>query len=177
MNVQNIINEIDWASYRSLIINMTREAVQRYTGINKDKVYQISIWTDINAQLSAIEFETLEHAMQTILGKQELLTKDEIAQFMPTSIGVLVNTTLEYQYSEFSLIKTPQLEPLQQLDFLDDKIEEQVYVRFEEELLNAVQILIEDGTFRDMPHEEYVWMSINSIRDWFDHAQYVKIDA
>lgn len=176
MHTEKIINDVDWESYRASIIQLAIEAIEKYLETSTEKIYQIWIWTDIYAQIAQINFETLDHAMQSLLGGEQPLTPEELTQFRPSSVGVIINGTTDMLFYGFLSITTPQLAPIQDLDCTDDNVEAQVYARFESELLAAIKSLIDDGVFRRLPHEEYVWISANSIQDWFDHTKYVKLE-
>ena len=168
MDLTEIIEATDWDAYREAVQSAARAALGRYCHKPRaanDKVYQVEIWTDIRARLTAVNFETLHHAFQAMLGGQLPLSDEEIESYLPTCTGVVHNTNpANFLYSQYIMVANPELMDLARQDLLDDDIGAAVCSRVDRELVDAISELIDAGEFSRLPHEPGVWFAMYTVQ-------------
>jgi hypothetical protein len=177
MDVNQVIASTDWVAYREAVQDAVRAAIVRYgSGGNtkRENVYQVEVWTDIRARLTAVSFDTLRHALQSLYGRGQTLTEDEIQTFLPTCTGVVYNS--DYQYTQFIMVANPELIDLARQDFLDESIAQAICSRVDAELNAAVTQLIDAGEFTPLPHEPGVWFALYTIQSGVEEPMYLQVD-
>jgi hypothetical protein len=164
---------VDWAAYERSVEAAVRRAVDSYARVRSPEfVFQISIWTDPQARVTAVGFETREHAgllIEQAAQRFRARGRSDIADKI-WRLGYASNPA-DFKYREYLTINHPELEALAEVDFADHAQEQAVLSRISESLIAAVERLERDGAFRDLPREQVVWIGVNSPKDWYDHVR------
>jgi len=179
LDLEQVIEATDWDAYREAIQSMVRAAIWRYRHsprASKDRVYQVEVWTDIRARLSAVSFDTLHHAFQTMLGGKQPLSEEELETFVPTCTGVVYSTGI-FLCNQYMMVGNDELLGLSGQDFLDDETSAAVCSRVDSVLADAVRELIDSGEFARLPHEPGVWFATYAVEGGESAPDYVLIDA
>ena len=77
--LQARLDTADWQTYENTILKLTSDGLDAYKAAAGDvKIYQISIWTDLEARVSTINFETAEHAREYATAYASRLKDDKL---------------------------------------------------------------------------------------------------
>ena len=181
MDVQEATDATDWDAYHEAVQAAVRAAIGRFLNnlsLANDKIYQVEIWTDIRARLTSVNFETLHHAFQSMLGGALPLSDEEVHSFRASCAGVVYNTNCaDFRFTQYIMVYHPELMGLAQQDFLDEEISRTVCSRVESELAGALKQRINEGDFHRLPHEPSVWFGAYTIQNGEDTPDYILMDA
>lgn len=176
---QQLLDGLDWEQYRTTVLETVRQAVedyrQRYANQKNERVFQISLWTDPQAQITAINFETKEHAGEFVREwatfwreKGEPLHAEKIERRGYT------NNPASFKYQQFRTVRHPELAGMQEIEFYYAKNMRAALTYIKKNLLLVVQRLRDEDILAPLPREETVWIGVNSARDWYDHVRKIE---
>ena len=174
--VKDLLDGVDWQMYEANVVQSVREAVGKFCRLHNtvgtDKIYQISIWTDAQAGITAVNFETRQHAdefRETWIQQWQEGGRGEWAEEMvrlPYS-----SSPADFKYKEFLVVRHPELERLMELDYSVAEKSKAANVWIEASLLRVVERIVAEDTLSGLPREDVVWIGISSPRDWYDHVR------
>ena len=159
--VKRLIDSCDWGAYETSVIDLLQQAVEQYHRQHADeKVFQVSIWTDPQVQVSAINFETKKHA------------EEQIAEQAPgyrNATGYNDNPA-GFKYCQFLERKHREIAAIDELNYFYHTHREAADARISASLRKVVKRTREMSILARLPREEVVWIGVNSPRDWYDHV-------
>ncbi len=174
--LQAKLDATDWNAYESRIIDLTKAGVEAYLAAAASiKIFQLSIWTDLDARVSAINFETASHA-QLYCEEYANRLKDE--KLYGKAAEVLAagrsSNPANFLYRDAAECYHPELEPLRKL--LGTRARFTQADAYLSERLKAVRSkILEIGILKNAPHEGRVWFGISSEESWYDHEVFTEL--
>ena len=170
---QERLDACDWDLYESTIATGLVKAGKRYAGssVRPDVIFQVSIVTDPQRQITQISLETKPHAEAKIRemvrgfrmrGEQYAAEKVELAGLNPSPA--------EFRHPDYYTILHRELKPLSRIDYSDDENKKAAEVWTETSLLMVIERVRSLNLLAELPREEVVWVGVNSPRDWYDHV-------
>jgi len=165
--------EVDWKLFEKHIISLVQNGVKAVQSTITDGatglISQVSIWTDVCAATSAINFETKEHAHNSNnLHAQWLRTHafNDEADAVSKSFKAL--NPADFIYKRVAECHHPELEVLN--DLLTNDVQVKIADSYVSDQLKQVrEEIIAAGLLHGLPHESTVWFGISSEKDWYDH--------
>lgn len=176
VEVWKLLEGLDWHLYEANVFQGLRDAVEEYRrlfeGAEGEGVYQIAIWTDAQAQQTAISFETRLHAEAVIQKSAEYWQNrgDELYAQEIRDLDFNGNPA-DFRFDRFHVVSHPELIRLQKLDYADRAQSIAADVHIEVALLRVIERVLAEGIMRELPREEAIWIGISSPRDWYDHVR------
>ena len=159
--VKQLIASGDWETYEASVLDLLRQAVEEYQKCHaSEKVYQVSIWTDPQVQISAINFETKRHA-------EEQLAKQAPAYRSEKGYN---DNPADFKRCEFLRREHPEIAAIDGLNYSYHTHRQAADARISTSLRKVVKRAREQNVFAGLPREEEVWIGVNSPRDWYDHV-------
>jgi len=159
--VKQLIESGDWEAYETSVLDLLRQAIGHYRRqYASEKVYQVSIWTDPQVQVSAVNFETKKHAEEQIA---------EQAPMYRNASGYNDNPA-GFKYCRFLERKHPEIATIGELNYFYHTHRYAANARISTSLRKVVKRAKEENLFAGLPREEIVWIGVNSPRDWYDHV-------
>ena len=137
---------------------------QLYTEFPDEKVYQVSIWTDPQAQITAVNFETKEHAAEHMKNWPRFLKAKDYN-----------GDPADFKHKEFLLGKHPEIESIDDLDYQFKTHRYAADARISTSLRKVVKRILNLKILENLPREDELWVGINSPHDWYDHVIKVKV--
>ena len=170
---QERLDACDWDLYESTIATGLVKAGKRYAGssVRPNVIFQVSIVTDPQRQITQISLETKPHAEAKIRemvrgfrmrGEQYAAEKVELAGLNPSPA--------EFRHPDYYTILHRELKPLSRIDYSDDENKKAAEVWTETSLLMVIERVRSLNLLAELPREEVVWIGVNSPRDWYDHV-------
>jgi len=137
-----------------------------------EPVYQISIWTDVEAAFSAINFETKEHAQESVnQSVQWWLERGNVEEAQRSSSEPYNGNPQDFKYKRFTEASHPALVAaigsIELMETIQRALETELAVR----LLEVVEKLIVSPEFEKLPKEPTVYIGVSSPDDWYDHIR------
>lgn len=171
--VKQAIDACDWDAYEESVFSLLRVAVEQYLRQSSgEKVYQISIWTDPQTQVSAVSFETRKHAEEHISKWAQIFRHkyaDEETAVRLEADGYN-NNPANFKHSRLLEREHPELAALDGLDYRFVTHRHAADARISASLRKVVRWAREQNALGSLPREEVVWIGVNSPRDWYDHV-------
>ncbi|GEM_PF-945171 len=171
--VRQAIDACDWDAYEENVFSLLRAAVEDYLRQSSgEEVYQISIWTDPQTQVSAVSFETKKHAEEHIskwaqIFRQKYADEETAARLEADGYN---NNPADFKHSRLLERKHPELVAIDGLDYRYVTHQHAAGARISASLRKVVKRAREQNALADLPREEIVWIGVNSPRDWYDHV-------
>src|ERR1043166_1785409 len=178
--MQFMVESVDWSVYEIDVYKAMQEAVRKYRRLYAsseitEMVFQISIWTDGSAGVTAVNFETRRHAEDTIKEWEEIFRAEAWEQVVrDTESSEYEGNPASFKYKEFYKIIHPELALLRSGRGFDADRAKAIDRRIEESLLRVVDRIIESGILKELPSEEEIWIGISSPLDWYDHVRKIR---
>lgn len=173
IETQEKLDGCDWNLYERTIEAGLIEATKRYKSASAgpDAVFQISVVTDPQRQITEIAFETKPHAQAKVRELAEWFrTRNEhhLAEKLETA-GLNPNPT-DFRHPNYYTILHRELRPLDRIDYSDEENKRAAKVWIETSLLKVMDRIRSFDLLAVLPREEEVWIGVNSPRDWYDHV-------
>ena len=159
--VKQLIESGDWETYEANVLDLLRQAIEQYQRQYADeKVYQISIWTDPQVQVSAINFETKKHA------------EEQIAEQAPShrNLEGYNDNPADFKRCQFLERKHPEKAAIDELNYFYHTHRQAADARISASLRKVIKRARDENVLAGLPREEVVWIGVNSPRDWYDHV-------
>jgi len=159
--VKQLIGSGDWEAYEASVLDLLQQAVDQYQQrYASEKVYQISIWTDPQVQVSAINFETKKHAEEQNAAQAPAFRNAEGYNGNPAG----------FKYCRFLERKHPEIAAINGLNYFYHTHRYAADARISASLRKVVKRVREQNMLAGLPREEEAWIGVNSPRDWYDHV-------
>lgn len=173
---QEMLDKCDWSLYESTVTIALEKAVKRYNGdlTMSEEIYQVSIATDPQRQITEISFETRPHAEAVVRGMVKwlhtrlnpsdryLVEKLEADGFNPNPV--------EFLFPNYYTILHRELKPLAGIDYDDAENRTATEVWIETSLLKVVERVRHLKLLVQLPQKEGIWLGVNSPRARYDHV-------
>lgn len=172
-DVKSAIETINWLSYENTVLTNFEEAIKKYNAIyasdSTEKVAQVSLWTDPQAAVTSVSFDTHENFVllkQYQVNRYRNKNRDDLAAKI-NSLQFQGNPA-EFKYADFCLVNNPELKYLS--DFITDTGQgsTQALAQINTNLLNVVNIIVDQKLLATLHSETEVLVGINSPDDWYD---------
>jgi hypothetical protein len=170
--LQSKLDAMDWNAYEKSIFGLTTAGIDAFSSAAKGmKIFQVSIWTDLEARVSAINFETAAHAREYAEAYAQRLKDDKMyAKADEILTAGRSSNPANFLYRDAAECYHPELEPLRK--HLGSRTRFTCADAYLSERLKAVRTaILESGLLRDVPHEDPVWFGISSEESWYDHEE------
>jgi hypothetical protein len=163
MDPELVLAEVDWRGFEDGIAETLRDAVDLYRDEHGSdpamRVYQVSVWTDIQARTTAVSFETMPHAAQQTMEHAQWAREHGLDEMARMCERLPYNTNpADFLHSEYHLVEHPELAPLARVDYCDPEQARAAEDRVADALLRAVQRAIRDGAIAELPAEDNIWV-------------------
>lgn len=141
--------------YHEEMCEMLRKAKRRWLEQHPDvQIYTISIWTDPDAAISAVSFDTLEQAQLTLARGDT-----ELAPFLMGHAG----NPADFAFTNFTMIEHSSFKS--RWEELSDG---SCWTLLDLALQAVAQVALQE--FRDLPLHPEAELAINSQQDWYHHT-------
>jgi len=172
-DTQERLDECDWNLYERTVEVGLVEAVKRTKGSSAmpDAIFQVSVATDPQRQITGISLETKPHAHAKV---RELArwfrTRDEQYVAEELERAGLNPSPTDFRYPNYYTILHRELRSLDRIDYGDEENKRAAEVWIETSLLRVMDRVRSLNLLESLPRAEEVWIGINSPRDWYDHV-------
>ena len=166
---------IDWKLYEQQVLSLFEEAVEAYISEHSDReesrVFQISIWTDPQMFVSAVNFETLKHGLQE--------NEKGIKYFEQHGRSALAEQLRAQGYNDNPAdFLYPEFRTTEHTFLCDAGEVGQLNADAADPIIEATLMRIVDSSpfqdlIRRLPREPEVWVGISSPAHWYDHVRRV----
>ena len=170
--LQAKLEATDWQAYERRIVTLTSDGLDAFTAAAGNvKIYQVSIWTDLEARVSAINFETSVHAREYAEGYAQRLRSDKLHAQADEVLRVSRSANpANFFFRDAAECYHPELEPLRR------HIYSKVKFAFADtylagRLLLARKAVLASGVLSTVPHEDPIWFGISSQESWYDYEE------
>lgn len=180
MNVEELIADVSWEEYCTRVHCCVLDAFSLYRLASKgpeppDPMFQVAIWTDIQACVTAVDIETLAHAQEAKAQLQDMLRESGNEDGAREDEARPYNSSpADFLYTEYRTISHPELKTVQHLASpVHPDRRFAIESAIEAHLLTVVSDLNKTKAFHRIPREPRVWVGVSSPRDWYDHVRAV----
>lgn len=172
-DVKSIIETIDWSSYENTVLTNFEEAIKRYNSLYgsdiTEKVSQVSLWTDPQAAVTSVGFDTHENFVllkQYQVNRYRSKNRDDLAAKI-TELQFQGNPA-EFKYADFCLVNNSELKHLS--DFISETGQgsTEALGQINASLLKVVDVIADQKLLATLHSETEVLVGINSLYDWYD---------
>jgi hypothetical protein len=170
-------NAVDasWLRYELDVVTMVQDAIQSYSQEFKnsqtDQILQVSIWTDPQALVSAVSFETVKHAVESIASQAVWCEENGFYGDAEILRGREYHLEVAgFKYSEYRTLTHDYL--LAHIDAGDFTVEDAESV-IETVLLRIVNRAKSERWLAVLPQGHGIWLGTSSPRDWYDHVTFI----
>lgn len=164
---------IDWQLYEQQVLSLFSDAVESYVLEHGEheasRVFQISLWTDPQMFVSAVNFETLEHGLQE--------NEKGIKYFEQHGRKALAAQLRDQGYNDNPAdFLYPEFRTLEHTALCDAAETGLVTVEEADPIIEAALLrIVGSPQFRELadrlPREPKVWVGISSPTHWYDHVR------
>lgn len=176
MEINQVLDAIPWDRYEEEVYLAVDDAIRHYVrgtkGSRKDPVTQVSVWTAPQHRLTAVGFETLNHAISQ---GGAFVNRPGPGQ-TPRVELVTYQQPADFEFREYHCVYHPALLGLMRLNFNDGRQARGAMERVEKRLLRVRDRVIHEGMVDQLPKSAVLWIGINSPRDWYDHVLELRCD-
>ncbi len=174
---QQLLDECDWNIYENSVLEGMQEAVKRYIKTSLlEKIYQVSIGTDPQSQITTISFETKTHAQAQIQQSAEWFREHGLKEVAEQTEGTEYNPNpADFLNSNYYTILHRELRSLNKVDYSSKENENAAEAWIEPSLFKIVERVQALNLFAELPREEEIWIGISSPHYWYDHVIKVKV--
>jgi len=169
--IQSRLDGVDWKAYEKSILALTTAGIEAFTAAGDQKIFQVSIWTDLEARVSAINFETAAHAKEYAEAYAQRLRDEKMYARADEVLSVMRSANpANFLYKDAAECYHSELEPLRRhLGSRSRFTWADTYLSGR--LLTVRNTIIESGILRKIPHEDPIWFGISSEQSWYDREE------
>lgn len=161
----------DSVSFERAVFDAFLAAVERFNvevAPRGDRVFQVAIWTDVEAGASAVSFETKPNSESMIRASADFwrLNGDEETAHEIESSPYHGNPE-DFKYSRFVMAEHAYMSAMSQQADATAELARLV----EASLLRVVDRILASHVLDEIPLERPAWIGTSSPIDWYDHVQ------
>jgi len=167
--------QIDWQLYEQQVLSLFDEAVDAYVaehgGREDSRIFQISLWTDPQMFVSAVNFETRDHGVE-INDKSIKYFEQHGREGLADQLRAqgYNDNPADFLYPEFRTTEHTELCDAAEAGHITSDVADPI---IESTLLRIVNSAQFKEIARRLPRESQVWVGISSPVHWYDHVRHV----
>jgi len=165
--------KIDWKLYEQQVLSLLEEAIEAYVSEHGEEalVFQISIWTDPQMFVSAVNFETRDHGLQeNEKGIKYFEQHGRAALAEQLRAQGYNDNPADFLYPEFRTTEHTFLCDAGEAGHLTADVADPI---IEATLMSIVDSSEFKNLIKRLPREPQIWVGISSPVHWYDHVRRV----